>query len=359
MADRAAAKFAYASLDENPQVVLEQLPDRLSGVNFLEIDHAGYGTAGSHLIRIGHRHEQFRPIVEVLAQQGWFQYKCNDSLSTFVRHSTIPKIWPRVLNGQIVVNADGLYYSVKSEPGWGEARSLIVVFSSMAMPYDGPTLSRYFEQNFSSIAKHVGGGLNILRIADLDGVLGGFYSPTTFVPDRMERVTRLIEHVAEDLGVPDSRVILYGASKGGTGALLYGLTNDHGWKAIAVDPVVDDRHYEEVYRDSHWTSGSVFLHRKVDLFRSAVDKFNFGPVAEGVPISQGRISLVTSPGSPLFGSIESLSRSIDSERLLFLESLDPAIKQHPDVSRSTLRTVTGLMNMWACGCEIQVGRHSI
>lgn len=205
----------------------------------------------------------------------------------------------------------------------------------------------------------VGGGVNVLRIADLDGVLGGFYSPTAFVPDRIARVTRLIEETAQDLGIPDSRVVLYGASKGGTGALLYGLTNSRGWKAIAVDPVVDDHHYESVYRDSHWTSGSVFLHRKVDLFRMAVDKFNSDTNAIALAAPGAQVAIVTSPGSPLFGSIEALSRSIDSSRLIYLESADPAIKQHPDVSKRTLRTVTGLMNMWTSGMEVQVGRIPI
>lgn len=293
MVDDGVVKTAQASLDEGPEVLLESLPGRLEGVNFLAVAHGRYSGPNAHMIRAGHSDERLRPVVEFLANSGWFQYRATDTESFFVRHSSIRRIWPRVLSGDVQVTDDGLFYSVQSEPGWSDSRSLIVVFSSMSTTHDGPTLSRYFEQNFSSISKHVGGGLNVLRIADLDGVVGGFYSPTTFVPDRVDRVNRLIEQVVRETGVPNSRVILYGASKGGTASLLYGLTNSNGWRAISVDPVVDDKFYEEVYRDSHWTSGTIFLNRKTDLFQASVRKFNASSSVDFDSSTNGQIALVT------------------------------------------------------------------
>ncbi|TNM52970.1 XcbB/CpsF family capsular polysaccharide biosynthesis protein [Brevibacterium sediminis] len=318
----------------------------LRSANFLEVEHRGVSANNDNLIRLGMNSAAVRELVEWLAVRGWFLYKSDGSVSSFVKSDYVPNLWHRITNGDYCVDETGLVYSVDESNVVDAPRSLVVVFSSMSLPHDGAGLSRYFEQNFSSIGRHLGSGAVVLRIADLDGVVGGFYSPTNFVPDRIEIVQSLIRRVAGERSIGADRVVLYGGSKGGTGALLHGLFNSDGWKCIAVDPVVDDSYYENRYNDSHWTGGRIFRHRKTELFSKAVESCTFHSEFDA------RICIVTSPSSPLFSDIQLLSEKLPKRQVLFASSRSSLIRDHPDVSAQTLRFVTGVMNMWIGGLRI-------
>lgn len=332
--------------------IVESVKHIPAGVNFVEVEHRGYSGPGANLIRIGARNSHFRPLIESFATNGWFVYKSDGAMSTLVRAAAIPDLWHRIKNGEYSVDSRGTVYSINDENVVDKAISLVVVFSSMSLPFDAPGLSRYFEQNFSSINRHLGAGVVILRIADIDGVVGGFYSPTSFAPDRISRVQALIREVVNQYAISSGRVLLYGGSKGGSGALLHALRSSDGWRCVAVDPVVDDEYYETRYSDSHWTSGEVFLERKSDLFARAAEEYIAEP-------GSARIAIVTSPRSPLFGSVERLAAKIPPHSLLLASSNDPLIKDHPDVSGRTLRFVTGLLNVWSAGLKVPADRLAI
>lgn len=333
-------------LNESLVAELESLNELPESARFVELDHGRFSARDANAIRIGWSHPQLRPAVEWFARRGWYLYKASPSISSFVRHDVIPSLWHQVRDGLYSVGARGLIYTLNTDNVITQAKSMIVVFSSMSLPFDGPGLGRYFQHNFASINKHVGSNVAVLRIADLDGVVGGFYSPTTFDPDRAVKIQELISTCASQLGVGGRNVILYGASKGGTGALLHGLMSESRWACVAVDPVVDDSHYEERYNDSHWTSGGVFANRKVDLFQRAVES----SCLDG---SEARIFVVSSPRSPLFSSIYALVNGMLGQGVCFWQSDNPAIKDHPDVSIQTLRPVTGLLNTLTAGVVIQ------
>ncbi|SMX87744.1 hypothetical protein BC102111_02349 [Brevibacterium casei CIP 102111] len=340
------------SLSSQVDELLSSLKDLHDDVLLVEVEHRNFALDDSNLIRIGSRIREFRPIVEWFARNGWFLYKSDGSTSSLVRHDHISKLWHKITDGSYNVDRRGTVYSINDDNAIERASSLIVVFSSMSLPFDGPGLSRFFEQNFSSIGKHVGQGVVVLRIADIDGVVGGFYSPTVFAPDRIDRVQSLIGEIASLYAIDPERVILYGGSKGGSGALLHALVNGDGWKCVAVDPVVDDYYYESKYLDSHWTSGTVFIERKEELFSRVVDSVS----SHG---NTARIGIVTSPRSPLYSTIETLASKVPHSALLFAESHDPLINDHPDVSGRTLRFVTGLLNVWSAGLQFPGSRLRI
>jgi len=321
---------------------LNNLPDH---IRYIEVEHRRMSSSDANLIRIAFGNSDYRPLVEWFAIHGWFMYKSDGAISSLVRYDEISSLWHQISSGNYKTDSFGTVYSVNDDNVIDRASSLIVVFSSMSLPFDGSGLSRYFEQNFSSINRHVGSGSVVLRIADIDGVVGGFYSPTRLVPDRIDRVQHLIECLAEEYDIDPDRVILYGGSKGGTGALLHALHNSDGWRCVAVDPVVDDSYYESTFGDSHWTGGRIFLQRKVDLFENAVTQVVSGSIG-------ARFAVVTSPRSPLFSSVKSLAEQIPSDDLVFAVSDDSRIRDHPDVSRCTLRFVTGLLNVWASGVRV-------
>lgn len=332
--------------------IIEQLEGLPESIRFIEIEHRSYAASGANLIQIASRITEFRRLVEWLGIRGWFVYKTDGAISSLVSSGQIPSLWHKVVEGSYSTDSLGTVYSVNDDNVVDDAKSLIVIFSSMALLHDGSGLNRYFEQNFSSISRHVGSGVVILRIADIDGVVGGFYSPTRFVPDRVERVQSLIREISRRYRLDSERVVLYGGSKGGTGALLHALRSSDRWKCVAVDPVVDDSYYEARYGDSHWTGGEIFVQRKVDLFRQAVDDFLPGS-------ESARLAVVTSPRSPLYSSIDNLTRRLPSESLLLAVSHDSRITDHPHVSARTLRFVTGLLNVWSAGLALSGCRIDI
>lgn len=321
-------------------------------VKFVELDHARYSGLGANAIRVCSMNTALRPILEWFTQRGWFVYKSSASISTLVRNDVIPSLWHQVTSGRYLVNPDGLIYTLDTSNVASKPRSLVVVFSSMSLPFDDAGLSRYFQQNFATIGKHLGSNVVVLRIADLDGVVGGFYSPTKFDSSRHLKVQSLIRSCVDRYEIEDDRVVLYGASKGGTGALLHGLLSDRRWGCVAVDPVVDDAYYETRYSDSHWTGGDVFASRKVDLFDTAVR--GCSAMDRGA-----RVSVVSSPRSPLFPSINALVERMDGLGVVFCKSHSPNIEDHPDVSVQTLRQVSGILNVMISGVEMKAGTYSI
>ncbi|UWX04700.1 hypothetical protein H1235_08785 [Pseudoxanthomonas sp. NC8] len=111
-------------------------------------------------------------------------------------------------------------------------------------------------------------------------MVGAFYTDTLAQPDNEARVSALIGKVMADIGVDSRHTVLYGTSKGASGALLHSLRT--GLKAVCVEPILHaDDYYVRRYRDSHFTCG-MFPRDKRELFAAhlAAD----GPEAERVVI---------------------------------------------------------------------------
>lgn len=210
-------------------------------------------------------------------------------------------------------------------------------------------MNRYFEPNFKSVHKFVPDDTLVLRIADIGGVVGGFYLPTSFDPSAATKVSNLINSIIDRYGIERKRVVLYGASKGGTGSLYHAMMA--GLSCVSVDPVVDDSFYEQTYNDSHWTAGRLFPHKKEDAFRELVSLYQ-----ERERASFESIGVVCSPRSPLFKSVIGFTENIPEESARIFVSDNPKIDSHPGVSRETLRTVTGLINCYLLGLRTEPGK---
>uniref|UniRef100_UPI00260C91C7 XcbB/CpsF family capsular polysaccharide biosynthesis protein n=1 Tax=Corynebacterium stationis TaxID=1705 RepID=UPI00260C91C7 len=243
-----------------------------SEINLVEFEHADYYKSEKNLLQLAHDFPELKPVVHFMNENGFYAYASDTHSTKFVRGSRIPTFWKPVVDGEYEVSDGGVIYkatvSEAVEKGEVPVTSMLVIFSSMSFPFNKASLMRYFEQNYSSVHKFVSDGTLVLRVADLDGVVGGFYLPSVNYPDRPSDVRDVIESVRKLFNIDRERVVLYGASKGGTAALHLNLR--FGYPAVAVDPVVDDESYEERYDDTHWTTGSVFLQRKADYLAQFV-----------------------------------------------------------------------------------------
>lgn len=341
------------SIMELPEVVQEKLSTVNTRESVVCVHHDLYEHGNQNLIQLAHVHSDVRALVEWFAVNGWVLYKSTEDRSYLLHQSGVGRVWHRVTNGDFTEHENGLIYSVEGEHSNRKTFGMVVVFSSMADPHDGSGLARYFYRNYSSITKHIGSGVAILRIADIDSVVGGFYLPTNWDPQRHVKVSQLISEVARDLGVSDENIVLYGASKGGTGALFHSLYSKVAWKCVSVDPVVDDQYYETKYRDSHWTAGAIFPNRKAELFGKAVRSIDWASH------THSKISVISSRRSPLFQSISAVVNAVPEASSVFAIIDDPNINDHPDVSPCSVQFATGLINLGIRGVHVEGGRYEI
>lgn len=313
----------------------------LEGVRFVHLRHPGE----SNLIRLSRRDEALKEALVHLAARGFLVYKYENAgvaVTSFVHASVAPAFWARN-NHNGLLEHQGICYRL-GLPAGGVARRLLVVFSCISpyeQMYDASLSTRIFCLNFPQAPKYVPWDTAILRIADLGGVVGAFYADTIAQPDNESRVSALITKVAADLGVERQHVVLYGASKGGTGALLHSLNT--GFKAVCVDPILADDYYVRRFRDSHFTQG-VFPQDKRELFTMRLS----------APAPDADRAVICSTRSPQYPYIDEIAqRSPAGDHIAFLDVQSPAIHDHPDVCNETLGIQVHLINQMLYGIPLQ------
>ena len=308
------------------------------------------------LLSTAHRNRMVKDYVVSLAKKGFHVYHAVDGVSRFVREDHIPQMWHAVRNGDYQASSEGVIYRLDPPRSGGNARNLIVVFSSIGGDIFGNGLSRYFTQNFRSIQKHVPADTAILRIADVGGVVGSFYLDTAYCPNNSKRIHELIEEVRLDMLLPKGAIITYGASKGATGALYYALR--FGYRSVCVEPIVNDAYYESEYGDSHFTRDGVFINSKEDTFTDAMEQHRT-MVENGSSFSTGRIVVVYSDQSPQAPYIRDILGSRVVSDMSLVNFRHPSIKDHPDVSPNSLNLVSMYLNMMCYGFPVNGGHFGL
>ncbi len=312
----------------------------LSGAHFVHLRHGGQ----DNLIRASRRDEELRQSLVSLVDKGFLVYKfANDgaAVTSLIHASIAPGFWAEKTDFGLKEH-NGICYKLE-QPQEVIARRLLVIFSSMStvdLMYDAGFSARYFAQNLNQATKYTPFDTAILRIADLGGVVGAFYTNTNGQPDNEERVAALIAKVATNLGIAPPNTVLYGASKGASGALLHSLRS--GMKLVCVEPILSDDYYLRRYRDSHFTHG-LFPRGKQELF--AHQFASEAAAAQRIVIYSNR--------SPQFPYIRDIAmESPGGKHIAFVDVQSPAIKDHPDVAPSSLGLQVALLNLMLCGIDI-------
>lgn len=338
---------------------LDSLVDRTAALDpaasFLQVDHASAADSGDSLITISRKDPDAKRLISNLAMNGFYLYRVTDEGSRFVRDHTIGTLWHRVKDGDFSINREGLIYSFTPPVVKSDFTRILVIFSSMSMSIYNPSMMRYFEQNFRSAQKHVPPNTAILRIADIGGIVGAFYLNTARNPENTARIRRLICDTAIDHNVSLNDVVLYGASKGGTGALYHGLTG--GFKCIAVDPVISDDYYVSKFQDSHFTTDGIFPEQKQDVFARVIAK---AVEADSGTSNDGtKTAVIYSERSPQYSAIQEIAAQKLTDRAAFFNCINPEILDHPDVSPKSLNTAAMLMNMFFYDLNLSPGVRRI
>jgi hypothetical protein len=327
---------------------LEKVLDQRPEIEFVHVDHSKTGHAGENMIELSRRDRAIRSQLLYLANRGFLAYTLRGFVTSFVRQDQIAKLWIPVRDGVYDIDENGIVYHYSPPLIETEAPKLLVVFSSIAGKMYNVSLMRHFEQNFSTIQKHIPKDTGVLRIADLGGVVGAYYMNTNVLANNEANICALIARVCLKHRVSRSNVVMYGGSKGGTASLYYGLKE--GYKVVAVDPIVDDEHYLKVHDDLHFIRG-IFPEEKRHKFQRLVGSVEKDKARD--------VAVICSERSPQFPYISSLVCEPLSQCATFLNSVNPDIKTHPDVARLTINMVVMLINQLLYGFPLPTGMRKV
>ncbi|AIY00861.1 hypothetical protein ART_1262 [Arthrobacter sp. PAMC 25486] len=251
------------------------------------------------------------------------------------------------------MDKNGVVYTLQAPQVATDSPKLLVVFSSIHETMYTASLMRYFTQNFASIQKYVAPETIVLRIADVGGIIGSFYLNNKYDPNNANSIQSLISSIVAKYSIKHESVVLYGGSKGATGALYHGLVGQYG--VVAVEPIVNDEHYYATYDDLHFTKNTCFDRKKETEFLSVIDAFR----KRVEPCDRTRIAIVYSQRSPQRTYIEKHAIVPLAQYIRVYNSEHPNIKDHPDVARNAIPITLASINTLLYNLSLDVGSQTI
>lgn len=343
-----SGKVLYADIAESADIA-EFLLASSPSPEVVHISHIQSARSSENLIQMSRHNQDARSLLILLASHGYYVYMSEDGVSRLVQDRLLSVLWNPVRSKMYESSSEGVVFSYQPPKIVSKSTKLVVVFSSIhETPYTS-SLMRYFTQNFSSIQKYLAPETGVLRIADVGGVVGSFYLNTKYHPDNTGRIQRLISTFCERNSIDPKDVVLYGGSKGATGAFYHGLIGSY--KVVAVEPIVSDDHYHRKYNDMHFTRDSVFTNTKEEEFRQVIDN----KLAQSTKIAPSSLILIYSERSPQAKYIETHLINPMSSRMKVYNSVNPAIKDHPDVARNSIPITLASINSLLYGIPIDPG----
>lgn len=186
-----------------------------------------------------------------LLKNDYILYYHEKGVSKFYKRNRVAELWQRKDLHQF----NDIFYTLTPPESENtnslSPNKLLVIFPCMP-PKEDYTSSlipkRMFTSFFPNINKYLIKNIFILRMMDLNCSHGSHFCNTINYSNMESDIQNCIQYVATSLSIKKDDIVLYGVSKGGTGALLHGSALD--LKVLAVNPII---HLEEYNKnDSHF-----------------------------------------------------------------------------------------------------------
>lgn len=324
-------------------------------VRFIHVDHGeDHVDTSTNMVKLARLNDKDRDLITTLANAGFYTYMVKDNATRFVSERSLENLWQSLISKEFVRHSNGIVYSY-SEAAANVPKRLLVVFSSISANINTPSLMRYFEQNFKTLQKFIPTDTAVLRIADLGGVVGAFYLNTTHLPNNIENIQQVINDVSRDKGIAHDSIVLYGASKGGTGALVHAIEGHY--RCVAVDPIIDDEYYVKHLNDAHFTGNGIFPESKRTVFARIMNEVASLPTLPRT--TNVKWSVICSGNSPQYKYISRTLMENANSRMSFYDSRNPEITDHPKVGIKTVNMATSLINFHLYGLPVAAGVYTI
>ncbi len=286
-----------------------------------------------NILAVARKYQSVKQFVIELANHGFFlvDHDVEKGISTFKKLNNYEEFIQN-FHDENVKLWNNTYYTLETPVVEDSKTSyrMLVVFSSIAdFPLNASIKRRSFFRNWDKVKNYIPKNTYILRIADIGGVLGSFYLNSNFDPDFEAKIQNIIKKIANDLFIDKNNIVLFGGSKGATGALYHGITGKYA--TVAVDPIVSDKYYIEKMNDLHFVEGC-FPVSKEKKFNDLLKKNN----------NLTNINIITSKNSQQFEFIHNIFYNRNDINHFVFTNYN--IKTHPDVGRNVLTFSTTLIN---------------
>lgn len=130
---------------------------------------------------------------------------------------------------------------------------MVVIFNHFSGSFASRVKERMPNNVWPDIQKNLIEGTCILRIMDYNLSHGSGYINTINFLDFEEQVQELIFKIMDEKKIRKENVVLWGSSKGATGAFYHAILGD--FKVVAIDPILDEKWYLEKKNDIHFMGG--------------------------------------------------------------------------------------------------------
>lgn len=198
-------------------------------------------------------------------------------------------------------------------------KKLIVIFPCMpsAKKYDHHVFTdRMFVKLFKKIESFLTENVYIMRIMDLNVSHGSYFINTVNNQTLEEDISNAIIEVRDQLNLQNKDIVLYGTSKGGTGALYYGAKLD--LKCLAADPIIHLGEYNK--NDTHFLRDM----RKEEISEDINDYLRQGSNYKKYIIASENVAFNFKYSSKIIG-----------KNVIKLNKKDERIQKHTEVLRQT------------------------
>ncbi|WP_180810177.1 accessory Sec system protein Asp2 [Staphylococcus sp. 17KM0847] len=282
-----------------------------------------------NIIQMSRRNEKIYSLYKELLKNDYILYFHKDGVSKLYKRKYIKELWKR---NDLYQEGD-VFYTLDKPVERKENKSsidkkLIVIFPCMpnVEVYDSYLMTnRMFTKFFNGIERSLVKNVYTMRIMDLNLSHGSHYINSVNNETFENDITNAIMRVKEELNIDKEDIVLYGASKGGTGSLYYGSKLD--LKCLAVDPIISLGEYN--VRDEHFLKGL----RKEDISDNINEYLKTGSESEKYIIGSENVPF----------NFSHISK-IEGDNIVKLNKVDEHIKAHPDVSRNTIPEQLMILN---------------
>lgn len=127
---------------------------------------------------------------------------------------------------------------------------MVVIFNHFSGSFSSRLKERMPNNIWPDIQKSLVKDTYILRIMDYNLSHGSSYINTVNFSDYEDQIQELIVKVMDEKKIRKENVVLWGSSKGATGAFYHAILGD--FKAVAIDPILDETWYLENKNDIHF-----------------------------------------------------------------------------------------------------------
>lgn len=213
--------------------------------------------------------DAYQAYIELL-DHDYVLYMHSNEQSFFIKRELVATIWQR----KDLIQKGETFYTVADPLKVNKLapNRLVVIFSSMPSAkdyYSDNVASRMFVQNYPSMPKHLLKNTYILRIMDLNRSSGSYYLNAGKCRTLESDVQAIISTVCEQYNIVSDNVVLYGGSKGGTGALYHSILGNY--HAVVVDPIFSIEKYNQA-NDMHYLK-NVLPEKLLPKFQKALEVY--------------------------------------------------------------------------------------